>query len=110
MSSTRRIVLGIAMALLTVATATSQYEQSSRSDNYASRDVGRNGYSYVRETSGGAPSTSLERPLHRARTAISAGDEFSSRTGSRRSGCRRQPPLRGRRDARPVLLALRATG
>ncbi len=78
MSSTRRIVLGIAMALLTVATATSQYEQSSRSDNYASRDVGRNGYSYVRETVGGVTvQSSLNgRVTARRNMPISAGDEI----------------------------------
>ena len=53
MSSTKRLLLGVAMTLLTVATGFSQYEPASRSDSYARRDVERNGYSYVRETVGG---------------------------------------------------------
>ena len=78
MSSTRRTVLGVAMALLTVATGTSQYEQSSRSDSYASRDVGRNGYSYVREIVGGVTvQSSLNgRVTARRNMPITAGDEI----------------------------------
>lgn len=78
MSSTKRIFLGVAMALLTVASGFSQYEPSSRSDSYARSDVGRNGYSYVRETVGGVTvQSSLNgRVTARRNMPISAGDEI----------------------------------
>jgi hypothetical protein len=78
MSSTKRIFLGVAMTLLTVATGFSQYEPSSRSDSYARSDVGRNGYSYVRETVGGVTvQSSLNgRVTARRNMPISAGDEI----------------------------------
>lgn len=78
MSSTKRIFLGVALTLVTVATGFSQYEPSSRSDSYARRDVGRNGYSYVRETVGGVTvQSSLNgRVTARRNMPISAGDEI----------------------------------
>jgi len=78
MSSTKRILLGVALTLLTVATGFSQYEPSARSDSYAGRDVGRNGYSYVRETVGGVTvQSSLNgRVTARRNMPISAGDEI----------------------------------
>lgn len=78
MSSTKRLVLGVALALLTVATGFSQYEPASRSDSYARRDVERNGYSYVRETVGGVTvQSSLNgRVTARRNMPISAGDEI----------------------------------
>jgi hypothetical protein len=78
MSSTKRILLGVALTLVTVATGFSQYEPSSRSDSYARSDVGRNGYSYVRETVGGVTvQSSLNgRVTARRNMPISAGDEI----------------------------------
>lgn len=80
MSSPKRIFLGAAMTLLTVATGFSQYEPSARSnaDSYARRDVGRNGYSYVRETVGGVTvqSNLNGRVTARRNMPISAGDEI----------------------------------
>jgi hypothetical protein len=78
MSPTNRIFLGVALTLLTVATGFSQYEPTSRSDSYARGDVGRNGYSYVRETVGGVTvQSSLNgRVTARRNMPISAGDEI----------------------------------
>ncbi|MEP6471632.1 MAG: hypothetical protein ABJC28_06415, partial [Acidobacteriota bacterium] len=78
MSSTKRLLLGVGMTLLTVATGFSQYEAASRSDSYARPDVGRNGYSYVRETVGGVTvQSSLNgRVTARRNMPISAGDEI----------------------------------
>jgi uncharacterized protein DUF6600 len=78
MSSMKRFFLGVAMTLLTVATGFSQYEPAGRSDSYARRDVGRNGYSYVRETVGGVTvQSSLNgRVTARRNMPISAGDEI----------------------------------
>ncbi len=83
MSPIRRIFLGVATTLLTVATGFSQYEPSSRatnSDRYADRrsDGHRNGYSYVRETVGGVTVQSSwnGRVTARRNMPISAGDEI----------------------------------
>ena len=78
MSSTKRLLLGVSMALLTVATGFSQYEPAARSDSYARRDVERNGYSYVRETVGGVTvqSNLNGRVTARRNMPISAGDEI----------------------------------
>jgi hypothetical protein len=80
MRSPKRIFLGVALTLLTVATGFSQYEPSGRSDSdsYARRDLGRNGYSYVRETVGGVTvqSNLNGRVTARRNMPISAGDEI----------------------------------
>ena len=83
MSSIKRISLGVATTLLTVATGFSQYDSSSRS-TYSSRnsdrpsDGQRNGYSYVRETVGGVTVQSRwnGRVTARRNMPISAGDEI----------------------------------
>jgi hypothetical protein len=79
MSSTKRILLGVAMTLATVATAFPQYEGASRSDSYRSdRDVERSGYSYVRQAIGGVTVQSRlnGRVTARRNMPISAGDEI----------------------------------
>jgi len=79
MSPTKRILLGVAMTLATVATAFPQYEGASRSDSYRSgRDVERSGYSYVRETVGGVTVQSRlnGRVTARRNMPVSAGDEI----------------------------------
>jgi Family of unknown function (DUF6600) len=79
MSSTKRILLGIAMTLALVATAFAQYEGASRPDSYRSdRGVERNGYSYVRDTVGGVTVESRlnGRVTARRNMPISAGDEI----------------------------------
>ena len=79
MSTNKRIFLGVAMTLLTVATAFPQYDAVSRADSYArSEDVERNGYSYVRETVGGVTVISRfnGRVTARRNMPISAGDEI----------------------------------
>jgi hypothetical protein len=79
MSSTKRILLGVAMTLATAATAFPQYEGTSRSESYRSdRDVERSGYSYVRETVGGVTVQSRlnGRVTARRNMPISAGDEI----------------------------------
>jgi len=83
MSPIKRIFLGVATTLLTVATGFSQYDSSSRS-TYSSRssdrpsDGQRNGYSYVRETVGGVTVQSRwnGRVTARRNMPISAGDEI----------------------------------
>jgi hypothetical protein len=79
MSSTKRIFLGVATTLLTVATGFSQYDSSSRS-TYSDRpsDGQRNGYSYVREAVGGVTVQSRwnGRVSVRRNMPISAGDEI----------------------------------
>ncbi len=80
MSSAKRIFLGAAMTLLTVATAFSQYERSSRYETYRSDgDSERRGYSYVRETVGTVTVQSRwnGRVTARRNMPISAGDEIS---------------------------------
>jgi hypothetical protein len=82
MSPTKKFLLGVAMALATVATAFPQYEGASRydTDRYAdsSRDGERSGYSYVRETVGGVTVQSSwnGRVTARRNMPISAGDEI----------------------------------
>ena len=79
MSPTKRILLGVAMTLATVATAFPQYEGTSRSDSYRDdRDIERSGYSYVRETVGGVTVQSRwnGRVTARRNMPISAGDEM----------------------------------
>ena len=79
MSSTKRILLGVSMTLAMVATAFAQYEGASRTDSYRSDgSVGRNGYSYVRETVGGVTVESRwnGRVTARRNMPISAGDEI----------------------------------
>jgi hypothetical protein len=79
MKLNRRIFLGVAMAVLTVATAYPQYDAVSRPDPYGrGEDVERNGYSYVRETVGGVTVESRfnGRVSARRNMPISAGDEI----------------------------------
>ena len=83
MSPIKRIFLGVATTLLTVATGFSQYDPSSRS-TYSNRnsdrpsDGQRNGYSYVRETVGGVTVQSRwnGRVTARRNMPISNGDEI----------------------------------
>ncbi len=81
MNTKKRIFLGAAMALLTVAIAhpQSDYDAVSRADTYASYDGERNGYSYVRETVGGVTVDSRfnGRVSARRNMPISAGDEIT---------------------------------
>ena len=78
MNPTKRLLLGVAMTLATVATAFPQYEGASRSDSYSDRDSERSGYSYVRETVGGVTVQSRfnGRVTARPNMPISAGDEI----------------------------------
>jgi hypothetical protein len=83
MSSIKRIFLGVATTLLTVATGFSQYDPSSRSTNSNRNsdrpsDGQRNGYSYLRETVGGVTVQSRwnGRVTARRNMPISAGDEI----------------------------------
>jgi len=78
MNPLRRFLLGAVLALATVATGFSQYETVARTDSYARRDAGRNGYSYVREVVGGVTvQSSLNgRVTVRRNMPISAGDEI----------------------------------
>ncbi|HEX9286766.1 MAG TPA: DUF6600 domain-containing protein [Thermoanaerobaculia bacterium] len=79
MSSTKRVFLGVALTLLTVATGFSQYQPSSRPTNSDRPSDGqRNGYSYVRETVGGVTVQSRwnGRVTARRNMPISAGDEI----------------------------------
>jgi hypothetical protein len=79
MKPIKRISLGVAMTLLTVATAFPQYDSVSRADAYSrAEDVERSGYSYVRDTVGGVTVISRfnGRVTARRNMPISAGDEI----------------------------------
>ncbi len=79
MKPDKRVFLGVAMALLTVATAHPQYDSVSRAESYGrDDDVERNGYSYVRDTVGGVTVVSRlnGRVTARRNMPISAGDEI----------------------------------
>jgi len=79
MRPNKRIFLGVALTLLTVATAYPQYDAVSRADSYGrAEDVERNGYSYVRDTVGGVTVISRlnGRVTARRNMPISAGDEI----------------------------------
>lgn len=79
MKLNKRIFLGVAMTVLTVATAYPQYDAVSRADAYGrAEDVERNGYSYVRDTVGGVTVNSRFNGQVTARRnmPISAGDEI----------------------------------
>jgi hypothetical protein len=80
MKPNKRIFLGVAMALLTVAIAhpQSEYDAVSRPDTYARYDGERNGYSYVRESVGSVTVDSRfnGRVNARRNMPISAGDEI----------------------------------
>jgi hypothetical protein len=79
MKPNKRIFLGVAMTLLTVATAYPQYDAVSRADSYSrAEDVERNGYSYVRDTVGSVTVVSSlnGRVTARRNMPISAGDEI----------------------------------
>src|SRR5439155_1234336 len=79
MSSIKRLFLGVATTLLTVATGFSQYDTTSR-PTYSDRpsDGQRNGYSYLRETVGGVTVASRwnGRVTARRNMPIAAGDEI----------------------------------
>ncbi len=79
MTLTKRILLGVATTLVTVATAFAQYDGASRSDSYRDDGDGRgSGYSYVREAVGGVTVQSRwnGRVTARPNMPISAGDEI----------------------------------
>ena len=79
MKPKKRILLGVAITFLTVATAFPQYDAVSRADSHArSEDYDRSGYSYVRETVGGVTVISRfnGRVTARRNMPISAGDEI----------------------------------